>query len=200
MFLSKKEKLFKGSLGGFKKSQVIAYIEELNCKAKIAREQYEFELSKVSDECSALRAENESLTVEKEKMDSLVAENGMLKDDIENQKSAIEALTCEIEDLKAQLSSSREKCARYAEKEALSGDVLENARLEAKGIIDSANQKGAEIVENAKLKSEREVADNVRKVKYLHARRDDMIKAFGKVKEAAGEFYGDIIKALNPEE
>ena len=198
--MSKKEKLFKGALGGFKKSEVISYIEELNCKARIAREQYEFELSKVSDESAALRQENEALTLEKERVDSLVAENEMLKDDIENQKSTIEALSGEIEELKAQLSAEKEKCVRYAEKEALSGDVLENAHRQAKSIIDSANQKGAEIVENARIKSEREVADNVRKVKYLHARRDDMIKAFGKVKEAAGEFYGDIIKALNPEE
>ncbi len=198
--MSKKEKLFSGALGGFKKSQVIGYIEELNCKARLAKEQYDFELSKLEGEREALESELSVLREEKQKIDDLAAENAMLRDDIENQKSTILALGEEIEALKKSLSGKEAECASYAEKEVLSGDVLENARLEAKRIVDSANARSAEIIEAAKQNSEREIADNIRKVKYLHARRDDMLKAFGKVKDAAGEFYGDIVKALKDPE
>ena len=45
--MSKNKKLFSGAIGGFKKSQVVEYIEELNRKAKMTKEETTKCLNKV---------------------------------------------------------------------------------------------------------------------------------------------------------
>ena len=52
--MSKKKALFSGAIGGFNKTQVVEYLEELNRKARVMKEQTEFEISRLETEVAEL--------------------------------------------------------------------------------------------------------------------------------------------------
>ena len=105
--VANKNKLFSSAVGGFKKSQVVEYIEELNRKAKLMSEQSGFEISRLEAELHGFEEKNDSmrdqiknLESEIEKLKTVESENAMLKDDVENQRAVIESLKRENDELR----------------------------------------------------------------------------------------------------
>ena len=102
----------------------------------------------------------------------------------------------------------KEKAGAYDEDKQNSGGILERAKAESAKIIANCNAEAAEIIRSAKEtarikaeqlleESEKQVAENIRKVKYLYKRRDELLSAFEKVKDAAGGFYDNIASTLS---
>ena len=220
--VSNNKKLFSVSIGGFKKSEVIEYIEELNRKAKMSKEQTDFDISRLRSEISELEkkvADFEMQTAElaqtKEKLESSDSENTILRSDVENQREVIESLQSRNDELSEKLAvlekdyySYKEKAEQYDADMKKSGGILERTKTEAARMLASANAESAEIIEAANnsarekaekiaAESEKLVADNLKKVKYLYKRRDELLSAFEKVKDAAGGFYDNIASTLS---
>ncbi len=304
--VSKKTKLFSGAFSGFKKSEVVEYIEELNRKAKMSKEESDFEISRLENEnaelvervseldslkqdlgsakskltellekhnavleqladakkaldekqekCSLLENETGCLKDEmfalkdeicslKDENESLVSKNGeafckissleeekkLLSDDVANQRGIIMALQnskaesdAAFELLKAENENLKRKAEKYDGDSIFAGGVIERAKADAAKMISDANEKASDVLSSAKLRaqdiiadaemlgkkkvqlaiaeSEREVAENLKKVKYLYKRRDELLNAFHKVKEAAGGFYDNIASTLSSSE
>ena len=304
--VSKKTKLFSGAIGGFKKSQVVEYIEELNRKAKMSKEESDFEISRLENEnaelneklsgldslkedlacakskltellekhnavleqlaeakkaldekqekCSLLENETGCLKDEmcalkdeicslKDDNDILASKNGeafdkissledekkLLSDDVANQRGIIMALQnskseidAAFELLKTENENLKRKAEKYDSDSIFAGGVIERAKTDAAKIVSDANEKASDVLSSAKLRaqdiiadaatlgkkkaqlavaeSEREVAENLKKVKYLYKRRDELLSAFQRVKEAAGGFYDNIASTLSSSE
>lgn len=212
--MQKNKKLFSGALGGFKKSQVVEYIEELNRKAKIAGEQSEFQIARLEQQLSEIESKTADYDDIKENLASLENERNMLLDDVNNQKEIISSLQRERDEFASRLAelerdyeTYKNKAARYDEDVLNSGGILERAKSEAARTLSATKAEASEILreatESAKqtaqrllADSEKQVAENIRKVKYLYKRRDELLSAFEKVKDAAGGFYESISAAL----
>ena len=214
IFVRKARKLFSGSLGGFNKAQVVEYIEELNRKSKMASEQAEFQISHLSAELADYEMKAAEYEETKEKLVSVTEENQLLKDDVSNQKEIIDRLTEANEGLAQKLSelekdyyTYKEKAERFDEDKNSPGGILERAKAEAvravaiakaeaDEILRAANETAKKNAEAILAESEKQVSENIRKVKYLYKRRDELLSAFEKVKEAAGGFYDNIASTL----
>lgn len=268
--MSKRKKLFSGAIGGFKKSQVVEYIEELNRKAKMTKEESDYEITMLEKEIAELsdiresydevkasfeslnlrysdtyahleaanrelsekntalsdekerasRLESEKETLLKEcselrsKCEKLESENKLLADDVSNQRSIILAQQAEKDSLSQKLVLSESESERYrikAEKydsdKIVAGDICERANAEAAKILSEARTRASDILAKAKLEadkavaeSEAEVAENMKKIRYLYKRREELLGAFRKVKDAAGGFYDNIASAFSDNE
>ncbi len=265
--MSKRNKLFSGAIGGFKKSQVVEYIEELNRKAKMTKEESDYEITRLENEiaelsqikdaydeakegfeslslrysdtyaqleeatgklteiimelegeqrkASLLEAENEGLLQEvvalRAKCEQLESENKMLSDDVSNQRGIILAQQTEKDSLSQKLAFAEEEAAKYrakAEKydsdKLISGDICERAKADAAKLISDARDKASDILAGARLEAEKtiaqseaELAENMKKIRYLYKRREELLGAFRKVKDAAGGFYENIASAFS---
>lgn len=265
--MSKRTKLFSGSIGGFKKSQVVEYIEELNRKAKMTKEESDYEITRLENEIAELsqiresydqvKADLESLSLqysdicpkyeaaaeklleksselaleqekssrlEKEneilvqevtalraKLGKLEEENRMLSDDVSNQRGIILARQSELDSVSEKLARSESETEKYkakAEKydsdRLVAGDICERAKKEATRVLADARDKASDILAKAKLdadktlaESEAELAENMKKIRYLYKRREELLGAFRKVKDAAGGFYENIASAFS---
>lgn len=208
------KKLFSGAVGGFNKSQVVEYIEELNRKAKMAEEQFEFQIARLEAQLSEIETKTSDYDEIKENLDALQNEKNMLLDDVNNQKELIASLQAERDKLSARVTeleidyeTYKAKAAKYDEDLLNSGGILERAKSEAARTLSSTKAEASEILREATdsakqtaqrilADSEKQVAENIRKVKYLYKRRDELLSAFEKVKDAAGGFYESISAAL----
>ena len=208
------KKLFSGAIGGFKKSQVVEYIEELNRKAKISEEQSEFQIARLEEQLSEIETKTSDYDEIKESLTALENEKNMLLDDVNNQKEIISALQTERDELSKRVAelerdydTYKAKAEKYDNDVLNSGGILERAKAEAAKTISATKAEASEIIREATEKakktaqnilsdSEKQVAENIRKVKYLYRRRDELLSAFEKVKDAAGGFYESITAAL----
>lgn len=208
------KKLFSGAIGGFKKSQVVEYIEELNRKAKISEEQSEFQIARLEEQLSEIETKTSDYDEIKESLTALENEKNMLLDDVNNQKEIISALQTErdelakrVAELERDYDTYKAKAEKYDNDVLNSGGILERAKAEAAKTISATKAEASEIIREATEKakktaqnilsdSEKQVAENIRKVKYLYRRRDELLSAFEKVKDAAGGFYESITAAL----
>lgn len=234
-FVSKNKSLFSTSISGFKKSEVVEYLEELNRKSKMEREAAEYERNSLASENNSLSEENEALkdkvaefernAKEFEEMKTKLGELEenlsfkdeelkLLKDDVATQREIIASVQNENGELKSKLSESEkiralceEKANSYENDKLEAGGVLEKARAEAQSIISKARTDADAIVFNARTEaeikvntmlaeSEKDLAENVKKIKYLQKRKAEMLSAFAKVKEAAGGFYDNIASVI----
>jgi len=283
--VSKNKKLFSGAIGGFKKSQVVEYIEELNRKAKMTKEESDYEITRLENEVSellgqlsdlneikrnfeetkialqnleaklseaygvldqtklALSAKEHDCLAAEEKVSALSAsnaelanelsdlrvkcekledENKMLSDDVANQRGIILASQNENEALLQKLALSESECARYKEKAEqydadllFAGGVCERAKTESSRILSETGEKAANLLTTAKLESDKIIAqaneekaraiaeseavleENMKKIRYLYKRREDLLAAFRKVKDAAGGFYDNVANTLS---
>ncbi len=265
--MSKRNKLFSGSIGGFKKSQVVEYIEELNRKAKMTKEESDYEITRLENEIaelsqfkyayeetkekyeslslrysdtysqlekateklteiitefedvqrnsSDLKVQNESLLQEvvdlRAKCEQLESENKMLSDDVSNQRGIILAHQNELDSALSKLAQSESETGRYkakAEKydsdRLFAGDICERAKNEATKVLADARDKASDILAKARIEadktlaeSEAELAENMKKLRYLYKRREELLGAFRKVKDAAGGFYDNIASAFS---
>lgn len=215
--VSKNRKLFKGSIGGFKKSQVVEYIEELNRKAKMTKEESDYEITRLETELAELSGQLESfddmrsdMEALREKCEKLEAENIILKDDAANSRDMIISLNGEKDDLSAKLAECVSECEnlkqksdKYETDKLFAGEICDKARAEAAKIIADAREAANSILAKAQIdadrklsESEKELAENMQKIRYLYKRREELLGAFRKVKDAAGGFYENIASTL----
>ena len=233
--MSKNKSLFSTAISGFKKSEVVDYIDEINRKTKIEREAAEYERNSLQQENSALSEKNAELEnkieeLEKniaeieslrsklseadEKIELLNSENALLKDDVSTQRDIIGSLQQKNSELVLKLDEKTELCAKLEEKasayendKAEAGGILERAKAQAEKLVSDASVEASAILYSAKTEaqakadaiikeSEKNVADNARKVKYLNKRRHDLLSAFEKIKDAAGGFYENVASVI----
>lgn len=213
--MGKGKKLFSGSIGGFNKAQVVEYIEELNRKARVASEHAEFEIARLSAELSELEEKTADYDEIKASVATAQQEKALLEDDVANQRAVIadlrrinEELSAKLAELEPGYHEYKAKAEQYDEDRRNASGVLERAKAEAVRIVALAKAEADEALreatETAKKNadailsdSERQVAENIRKVKYLYKRRDELLSAFEKVKDAAGGFYDSIASTLS---
>ena len=208
------DKLFSTAMFGFQKAEVVEYLEKLNGKALLVKEQSEFEISRLQSEVNELEGrlhQAEEALVERDNLRTQLAsaesDCRILRDDTENQKHVITTLEDENASLKAHVAeleaaceASRTKAERYETEAKQAGGILDNAKKSAAEIVENARRTAESTAERIRDESEQLVAANVKKVKYLYKRRDELLSAFEKVKDAAGGFYDDIANALRDDE
>lgn len=268
--MSKKTKLFSGAIGGFKKSQVVEYIEQLNRKAKMTKEESDYEItrlesevaelsgqlsdfeeiksaydeakteiddlnSKLSAACSQLeeihgdlaaehersaKLETENEIISKElselraKYEKLEQENSMMSDDVANQRGIIlaqqsdkDSLSQKLAFAEAEVAKYKAKAEKYESDKMIAGDICERAKSESARLLSDARDKASDILAKARLdadktiaSSQAELAENMKKIRYLYKRREELLSAFRKVKDAAGGFYENVASAFSEEE
>ncbi len=202
--MAKREKMFSTSIGGFRKSEVVEFIEDINRKAKVTKESYEFEIARLESEVSELEHKSHLLEEATEKLSEYENKNRLLEDDVDNQRKIIADLGSENETLKAKVAELekdyyifKEKAAKYDKDLECSAGIVERARTEAGELLEKAKTEAREYAEKIKADSEKLIAENLKKVKYLYKRRDELLSAFEKVKNAAGGFYDNITSTLS---
>jgi chromosome segregation ATPase len=239
--VSKNNSLFSTALSGFKKSEVVAYIDEINRKTKMEREAAEYERNSLQQENTTLSEKNSELgekniQLEKalsetesiknqlseasQRIENLTLENDLLKDDVSTQRDIIGSLQQTNTEISAKLEEMTVLCAKYEEKanaydidKLEAGGVLERAKAQADKLVSDATLQASAILSSAKAEaqakadaiikeSEKNVADNVRKVKYLNKRKSELLTAFERIKDAAGGFYENVASVIlrDPEE
>lgn len=227
--MANSENLFSRSFRGFSPDEVIAYIEELNAamnnasKEALERaEELNSIISKLENECEALREKADKSDALVQKNEELSSELERLSNDNENQRLAItdsveriNELEKQNESLKTELEAALIKCEALKENskeyESMLSDVdniLSSARRNAEALIDEAKTKSAEIIENAehtaKIKaaaviaqSDEKVSDNLKKVKYLYRRKDELAELFREHKNKVDGFFASLSDSLD---
>ncbi len=138
-----------------------------------------------------------------------------MKDDVSTQRDIIGSLQQKNSELSSKLEAVSEMSSRYAEiakhyeqDKLEAGGVLERSKSQAEKIISEAQIEASSIIYKSKIQaqekademikeSEKCLADNVRKIKYLQKRRGELLSAFEKIKNAAGGFYDNVANMLS---
>ncbi len=273
------EKLFHSALFGYKKNEVMQYIEQMDIRYTDTVSQHDGhvktlqseldELQSVKAECESLKLEISSLKAEKDdlqavvlsqgeqlshskamadeaaeyksKYDYLVTETNRLRDKYENKENQISDLDAQLETLKTQLSELKEKNSTLScEKATLERSVnrlrdseeakdfqiteleehleeltremsdcipaeeveamLEQTRVEAKEVIDRANQVAQKIISDAKAKVEnaekeaetQRAVKSAERAKAISKRKTDISEIFREHKSKMDSFFSSI--------
>lgn len=174
------------------------------------------------DKLRAEISEKEKTVASKdEEIARLTADAENQRNAIEAQGDKISELENQIEELKAKLEASEIKCSAMEnnskEYEAMLADVdsiLSSARRQAQTLIEEAELKGTEIIKSAREKasaeaesiisaseekaseaisaSEEKLSENVKKVKYLYRRQDELAELFKEHKSKVESFFSSI--------
>lgn len=216
--MSKNLKLFSASIGGFNRSQVVEYLEELNRKARVNKEQSDFEIARLETEVAELSELRDRTAELQEKLEESEKLRSLLESDMENQRQMMAELQSQRDSLAEKNAAMekdyvlfREKAQRYDADRLEAGGILERskteagkrlaqAKAEASALLEKAKQEADEHARRVNEESDKLVEENIRKVKYLYKRRDELLSAFEKVKDAAGGFYDSVASTLSTEE
>lgn len=179
----------------------------------------EEKIDALAEEKRALEEERDALSVHKAENESLKSDLAAARADNDNLCAAIAASQAEKEDLvkqletvKAELEAAKlresavgENAKEYETMLADVGAILAEARAEAGKVIGEAKSRAEEILSDAKAEasvkskklleeSEEKVNENMRKVKYLYRRRDELAAIFRKHKEEVDSFFAAVDK------
>ncbi len=215
--MAAKGTLFSKSFRGFDPDEVTAYLEELDRKAKqtldekdaqIAAEKAKAEtLAQVQKENEALRAEKESLAG---KLQTLEEENRDIKQAIAAQGEELEQIKAENGKLKTEREAIEIRCGALEENakeyEGMLADVnhiLSEARRKAEELVEDARHKASEMIDRAKADAKRQsdeiiaqsdekVNENMKKVRYLYRRKDELAEIFREHKERVDSFFSTL--------
>lgn len=196
-----KDRLFKSAFRGFKKNDVLKYIEE--------NDDY---LSRINAEVAELRANTEAALRQKQSdFDFQVSRVSELEGMLEHEKSVSAQLQREYAKLQQELSSLREEMENKAEEckllEAKNVNLFEEVKkrdsakpLEASVLTDKNRQIDDLRAENARLceklrQAEEKAAANERQGDYANIVSDAVIEA-GKILENAKNQAEDMIKRV----
>lgn len=178
-------------------------------------------LNRELDSLRQLKEQNERISAENaeksEQCAALADEIERLKNDVENQRRAIAAqgeqaleAQAEIERLKTELeAANRTSAAMEAnakEYDAMLADVnniLSTARRKAEELVDEAGKKAEEIVASAEklakdnanrilAESDEKLSENMKKVKYLYRRQDELAEIFKQHKAKVDSFFSSL--------
>ena len=229
-----KDSLFRTSLQGFNKQDVLDYIENLNVRYNKQSEVLEGEILELKKELEKLP----ELIRAKESYDKLKEENELLLKEKNDLDQALKAQSKVLEEKEQLLEEAFAENSEYAEKlrnmengkavssedsqdtESLSKEfegILSQARNEAKSEIMKAQELARDILDNAKEKakvheeeakekaqeaikqSDRAVRDNLKKVKYLNRKKDELSNIFMSHKSQMESFFTSITQSLKGE-
>lgn len=178
-------------------------------------------LTKELEESKALKDRCETLEKQLEEKDASIREakeeNERLREDVDNVRAAVTAseeraaaLEATLETTKTELAAEKLKSAAMEENakeyDTMLADVngiLSTARRKAEELIDEAGTHAERIVEEAGKKakteaedivaaSEEKVADNMKKVKYLYRRQDELSEIFKDHKNKVDAFFASL--------
>lgn len=222
--MSKSDNLFSTSFRGFSRSEVIAYIDEINrsiANTKSINDATVNDLTRELEELKGIREQNSNLVGEVSRLNAHISEQteeiSRLNTDNENQREAIiaqgekiEGLEAEIERLKTELEQAgiknnalEENSKQYENMLADVNGVLASARRKAEEVIRDAETRAEDIVSNAQksakqhvetilAESDEKVEENVKKVKYLYRRQDELAEIFKEHKDKVDSFFASI--------
>ncbi len=216
------DNLFTKSFRGFSPEEVIAYIEELNAAHRNAKAESDSKIHALSEELDFLKDADRQCKEAKAAFADKEEEIARLTGDNENQRLAIEAqgdkilaLENEIKELRTKLESSEIKSAAMEanskEYEAMLADVdsiLSGARRQAENLIAEAEKRASEIINDAEIKAKDKSAhiiaesveklnENLKKVKYLYRRQDELTELFKDHKAKVDSFFASISDTIS---
>lgn len=152
-----KESLFRNSIGGYNKDDVNHYIEELGIQYTDRENELEGEIRELKKELEVLpsliaekkrAAELETHLKEmNEAYEALQGENAKVKAEFDQKVNELEVLKAETEELKKQLEDDKSAFEKRAE------EMLIQIQVQAKAVIDKANETAELIIENAKKRA-----------------------------------------------
>ena len=190
-------------------------LQQENVALSQKNEALEGEITGFEEAKKELEELKEQLAKISESLEEAKSENALLKDDVSTQRDIIGSLQHKNTELSlkldevTQISAKYEKRARLYEEDKLeAGGVLERSKAQAEKIISEAKIEASSILYTSKVQaqekadeimkeSEKSLADNVRKIKYLQKRRGELLSAFEKIKDAAGGFYDNVANMLS---
>ncbi len=212
-----KQKLFKSAFRGYKKQEVMKYIEGMDIEAVKVRQELEGKIKVLESELSVLpelkEAKEKLLELEKE-FDNVKSEKETLENTLASHKEEADrtktALESKISELVAQnelLFEKLEKASEYqesfeADKREIV-DILEAARQEAKELLTKARRSAEQIISDAKQKAEKEVRQikehnqellesNIKKVKILNRKKDILADIIREHKSKVDSLFSSI--------
>ena len=175
------------------------------------------ELAGVKNALSENVTLREELSKKEKELSDKNSEIQRLREDNENQGKAIYAQgerICELEGLVDALKTELESCQiksaamekNSKEYDAMLADVdgiLSNARRQAQNLIEQADKEAYSIVKNAKIEakqaseqiiseSDQKLNENLKKVKYLYRRQDELAEIFKEHKAKVDNFFASI--------
>jgi cell division septum initiation protein DivIVA len=184
------------------------------------------DLSSETEKLKKMLAEKEEelLSVEyKEKeIEELKEELARITEDNENQREAIvsqeekiselkkenEALKAVCEQEKIKSEALEENSKEYASIVADVNNILSEARRKASELVSEATDKSAEIISDAKSRAKEEadaileksdemLNENIKKVKYLYKRRDELAEIFKEHKAKVDNFFSSVNESMD---
>lgn len=189
--------LFRTSMGGFNKADVMAYIDKQNADFRELTKQKNDAVTAKDEEIAALRAQLEEMTARAEAAEALSAsteETDKLRSKLEAAEAVIAAKDALIEQLSEDAaknaSENERKAGLYDDMSEKLGDLLITANKNAESIIADANARAEKI-------SEKAVSDAEERKRVFAARMARISAAVKNNAAAAAEnFRGDIRSEL----
>ena len=187
--MADKNILFRTSMGGFNKADVMAYLDKQNADFNELIKQKDDLAAEKDAEIASLRAQLDSV-LQNAQQSAPAEDTEELKAKLEEAEAAVAEKDALIEKLRADAenasSESERKAELYDDMSAQLGDILITANKNADSIIAEANAKAAEINEKA-------AADAEERKRCFEARMARISAAVKNNSAAAAEnFRGDI--------
>ena len=158
------------------------------------------ELSEKDNQIALLKEEVERLTIDTENQRSAIAAQAdvdlVLRSENEELKTSVEALN-------RKCSAMEENAKEYESMVADVNSILSSARRKATDLIDEAEKKAKNIIDNAHdaakehanriiAESDEKVNENIKKVKYLYRRQDELAEIFKEHKAKVDNFFASL--------
>lgn len=165
--------------------------ENAGLKEKIA--EAENKISGLEEENARLRndAENQrlALTAQGDKLSEAESEKTALKADLENAAVKIAAMEKNAKDYEEVLSNVNTILAT-ARRDA--ENLVSEASAKADGIVADAAAKAREEAERTMAESDEKLSENMKKVKYLYRRQDELAEIFKEHKAKVDSFFSSL--------
>ena len=224
-----KDSLFRTIIQGFNKQDVLDYIENLDIRYTKHTGELEEEIDSLKKELdvipSLLKAKEDydKLVQEKELIEK---EKNDLNEAMQAQSKVLEEKEQLLEEALSENALCHEKIKKLESSGSSGSDdifsdeleeILIKAKNEAESVIERAQELAKEIIANAKEKakvqeelakekaeqvkrqSDEAVRDNLKKVKYLNRKKDELSGIFQNHKNAMDSFFSSISQSLKDE-
>ncbi|MCR5353766.1 MAG: hypothetical protein K6D98_05610 [Clostridiales bacterium] len=186
-------------------------IEDLNSeieklkKALAEKEEELLSLEEKENEIKELKEELAKITEDNENQREAIASQG---DELLKIKEENEKLKAFAEQAKIKNEALEENSKEYALIVADVNNILSEARRKATELVKDASSKSEEIITEAKSKAKEEadaiisksdemLNENMRKVKYLYRRRDELAEIFKEHKAKVDDFFSSVNESID---
>ena len=158
------------------------------------------ELSEKDNQIALLKEEVERLTIDTENQRSAIAAQADVDLALRNEN---EELKTSVEALNRKCSAMEENAKEYESMVADVNSILSSARRKATDLIDEADKKAKNVIDNTHdaakehanriiAESDEKVNENIKKVKYLYRRQDELAEIFKEHKAKVDNFFASL--------